>query len=77
MSRKYWKNMKNQELCKQTESFNVSEQNPTRKQTEAVNINEHFLLKQFPEDVHDVWCVSIVKYIQHIYQLYNDHACAC
>ena len=41
--------MKNYEFRKQTESFNVSEQNPTRKQTEAVNVNEHFLLKQLPE----------------------------
>ena len=32
-----------------TESFNLSEQNPTHKPTEAVNVNEHLLLKQVPE----------------------------
>ena len=42
-------NRKNKEICKQKESFNVNEQNPTRKRTEAVNVNEYFLLKQFPE----------------------------
>ena len=41
--------MKNQELHKQTESFNVNEQNPTSKRTEAVNVNEHFLLKHLTE----------------------------
>ena len=41
--------MKKQELHKQTEPFNVSEQNPTRKRTEAVNVNEHILLKHLQE----------------------------
>ena len=34
---------------KQTEFFNVSEQNPTRKRTEAINVNKHFMLKPFME----------------------------
>ena len=34
---------------KQTEFFNVSEKNTTRKRTEAVNVNRHFVLKQFLE----------------------------
>ena len=37
--------MKNNDYRKQTESFNVSEQNPT----EAVNVNEHFLQKKLQE----------------------------
>ena len=32
---------------KQTEFFDVSEQNPTRKRTEAVDVNKHFMLKLF------------------------------
>ena len=46
--------MKNQKFNKQTESFNVSEQNLTHKPTEAVNVNEHFLLKQHPEGEYGV-----------------------
>ena len=43
------KNQKNYELHKQTDSFNISEQNPTCKRTEAVNVREHILLKQLLE----------------------------
>ena len=43
------KTYKKLEKCKQTEFFNISEQNPTRIQTEAINVNKHFLLKQILE----------------------------
>ena len=49
--------------CKQTEFFNVSEQTPTRKRTEAVNVNEHFLLKQLLQgDIIIVFATHSKKY---------------
>ena len=48
-----FKNLSISKIRKRNETgfFNVSQQNPTLKQTEASNLNEHFLLKQLLEAI--------------------------
>ena len=48
------KNMKNEDYWNQTESFNVIEQNPPRKRTEAVTVNEQMIYEWISPDYTEV-----------------------